>query len=84
MQSIREFLLGKEVRIFIKKTAEFKFSPTEIEPQKRGIIRDVFDQGLLFEITYYAGSDNMFVVGSWHFIPFSADLSFRELVPTDN
>lgn len=59
-------LIGKEVRIYPGDTYK-----------KTGVIQEVTDSGILFEITSYNGTDGQFAVGSLHFIAFSAKLSFQ-------
>ena len=63
-----EHLIGKEVQIY----------PGDAN-KKRGNILKVYDHGILFEITYYSGTDGQWVVGKQHYVAFSARLSFREI-----
>jgi len=74
-------LVGTEVDIYTRKSPEMKFSGQDLEPNKRGIIRDVYDQGVMFEITSYDGTDGQYIVGSWSVIPFSNLLSVKPYKP---
>lgn len=59
-------LVGREVAIFPGDTYK-----------KQGIILEVYEHGILFEITSYTGSDNVYIVGKQHYLAFSARLTFR-------
>ena len=61
-------LSGKEVIIYPGDTH-----------QKKGIIEEITDSGVLFKITKAPRHSIQYKVGSLHFISFSAKLSFREL-----
>lgn len=68
MQSkYREELIGKEVNIY----------PGDSN-KKRGVILDIDDNGVLFQITYYSGSDGQYQVGKKYYISFEARLTFSE------
>ena len=60
--------LGKNVRIY----------PGD-SYKKTGIVRDVTERGVLFEITSYSGKDDQYVVGKLHFISLTGPLDFREI-----
>lgn len=63
-----EHLIGKEVQIYPGDTNK-----------KRGIILEIHEHGILFETTYYSGTDGQWVVGKQHYISFAARLTFREI-----
>lgn len=63
-------LINKEVLIY----------PGDTQ-RKYGIIREVCDNGILFEITKAgSGEYGPYRSGSFHFISYSANLSFRTLM----
>ena len=71
--SYMENMIGKEVVIYPGDTY-----------QKRGIIEEITEAGVLFKITAapeYVNYKkcNQYVVGTLHFISFSAKLTFREV-----
>jgi hypothetical protein len=47
--------------------------------KKNGIILEIHNHGILFEITYYSGQDGRFNVGKQHYISFADGLSFSEI-----
>lgn len=59
-------LIGKEVQIYPGDTH-----------QKFGKIVEITDAGILFAITRSDINDSSFMEGTFHFIAFSAKLSFR-------
>jgi hypothetical protein len=63
----RKELIGKEVKIY----------PGDSN-KKRGVILDIDDKGVLFQITYYNGSDGQYQVGKKYYISFEARLTFSE------
>jgi hypothetical protein len=64
-------LIGKEARIY----------PND-HYSKQGVIMDINDNGVLFKITQSQKADiNKLVVGSLHFISYSANLSFSVIDP---
>lgn len=67
LEQYRKELIGKEVNIH----------PGDSN-KKRGIILDIDDNGALFQITYYNGSDGQYQVGKKYYISFSARLTFSE------
>jgi hypothetical protein len=68
IEQYKNELIGKEVRIYPGDTYK-----------KQGVILDINDHGVLFRITYYAGSDHQYRIGKKHFISYSASLIFAEI-----
>ena len=66
-EQYKKELIGKEVKIY----------PGDSN-KKRGIILDIDDKGVLFQITYYSNNDGQYQVGKKHYISFEARLTFAE------
>ena len=62
-------MIGKEVVIYPGDTY-----------LKMGIIKEISDYGVLFEITAAPKYSDKYVIGTLHFISFSAKLDFREVI----
>ena len=71
MSSLNE-MVGKEVIIYPGDTYK-----------KKGIIKDVTKEGVLFLITEAHKYSTTYVVGALHFISFSSKLSFREVLSNE-
>ena len=67
MSSLNE-MVGKEVIIYPGDTYK-----------KKGIIKDITKEGVLFLITESHKYSTTYVVGALHFISFSSKLTFREV-----
>jgi|688.fasta_scaffold915386_1 hypothetical protein len=68
MKNSLQVLVGKEVQIY----------PGDSN-KKRGILLEISEQGYLFKITYYSGTDRNYEVGKLHFIGKNNNIIIKEI-----
>ena len=71
MSSLNQ-MIGKEVVIYPGDTYK-----------KKGIIKDITKEGVLFLITESHKYSTTYIVGALHFISFSSKLTFREVLSNE-